>query len=229
MSTSQWPRTAEDLIALQRRLATAEPPPWQPHTARPVVGGCFACFPRGTAGPGAAGDPLWAAAAVFHGRRCTGRVTTTGEAGAEYQPGLFALRVGSVLEAVVRRLPEQPEVVLVDATGYDHPRRFGLARHLGAVLGLPTIGITHRTLLAVGEWPPDERAAATPLTVAGETVGYWVRTRTGRRPLAVHAAWRTDAATAVDIVLGVAWKRTPAPLRESRRLAREARTRATRD
>jgi deoxyribonuclease V len=148
----------------------------------------------------------------------------TGTAGAGYEPGLLALREGSLLEAALRSLGEEPDVALVDATGRDHPRRAGLAVHLGAVLDLPTAGVTHRPLLAEGVWPRDERGAASPLMIDREVVGYWLRTRPGRRPLAVHAGWRTDPDTAVEVVLAVLGSsRTPEPLRQARRIAREAR------
>jgi deoxyribonuclease V len=147
----------------------------------------------------------------------------TGAAGAAYEPGLLALREGLLLERAVRALDERPDVLLVDATGRDHPRRAGLALHLGAVLELPSIGVTHRPLLAEGEWPSDDRGATRPLVLHGEVVGCWVRTKRGTRPLAVHAGWRTTAETAADLVMRVAQARTPEPLRQARRLAREGR------
>jgi deoxyribonuclease V len=146
-----------------------------------------------------------------------------GEAGAPYERGLLALREGALLEAAVRALLETPDVIFVDATGRDHPRGAGLALHLGAVLDIPTVGVTHRALVARGEWPPDERGARSPLLLEGELAGLWLRTRTGTRPLAVHAAWRTDPETAVEVVLATARARTPEPLRQARRRAREAR------
>jgi deoxyribonuclease V len=123
----------------------------------------------------------------------------------------------------VRALPEPPDVLVVDATGRDHPRRAGVALQLGAVLDLPTVGVTHRPLSAEGESPPNERGARSPLVLDGELVGYWLRTRPGTRPLAVHAGWRTDADTAVAVVLSTSRVRTPEPLRRARRGAREAR------
>jgi Endonuclease V len=101
---------------------------------------------------------------------------------------------------------------VVNATGRDHPRRAGLAVHLGAVLGLPTVGVTTRPLLAEGGWPPEKRGATTPLRLDREVVGCWVRTRPGARPVAVHAAWRTDASDAVRVVLAATRRaRTPEP------------------
>jgi deoxyribonuclease V len=220
---STWPVTPEGLIAAQRALATvARPPPWRPATGV-IVAGCFACLPRRESGAGTAGDPVWAAAAAYRGELCVGRSTVSGAAGGPYVPGLLALRIGAPLEAAVRALPVPPDVLLVDATGHDHPRRAGLAVHLGFVLDLPTVGVTHRTLLATGEWPPDEQGAASPLLLDGDVVGHWLRTRAGRRPVAIHAGWRIEADTAVGVALAVARHRTPTPLREARRLARAAR------
>jgi deoxyribonuclease V len=219
---SAWPQTREELIEEQLRLGALDPPPWRfgPGTR---VGGVFVCFARGGTGPGSAGDAAWAAAAVGDET-----VVAPGRAGAPYEPGLLALREGALLEAAVRALAELPDVLLVDATGRDHPRRAGLALQLGAVLDLPTVGVTHRPLASEGEWPPNERGARSALRLADELVGYWVRTRAGTRPLAAHAAWRADADTAAEVVLATARARTPEPLRAARRRAREARAVAMR-
>lgn len=217
--------SVDELIAEQRVLASVEPTPWEP-PERPVVAGCFVSFERGYVGAGRAGDPGWSAAAAFIGKRRVAQAGVTGKAGAPYTPGLLALRLGPLLESAVRSLPERPDVLLVDATGYDHPRRAGLARHLGAVLDMPTVGVTHRALLAVGDWPDESRGSMSPLLLDGVLVGFWVRTRDDRRPLAAHAGWRTDPEVAARIVLSNSYHRTPTPLREARRLARTARAEA---
>ena len=212
-----WPRTRKELIEEQLRLSALAPAPWRFEPGA-RVGGVFVCFARGASGPGRAGDPAWAAASA--GREA---IVVPGRAGAPYEPGLLALREGALLEAAVRALSEPTDVVLVDATGPDHPRSAGLALQLGAVLDLPTVGVTHRPLLAEGDWPPEERGARSPLQLEGALVGYWLRTRADTRPLAVHAAWRTDPDTAVESVLSVCRARTPEPLRRARRRAREGR------
>jgi deoxyribonuclease V len=216
----EWPLTREELIEEQLRLATLDPESWRFEPGA-RVGGVFVCFARGGSGPGHARDPAWAAA-------CVGRdsAVVIGRAGAPYEPGLLALREGSLLEGALRALTQRPDVLLVDATSRDHPRRAGLALHLGAVLNIPTIGVTHRPLVAEGEWPLDERGARSPLILDGEVVGYWLRTREGRRSLAVHPGWRTEADTAVGVVLSASRVRTPEPLRQARRRAREARAAA---
>jgi deoxyribonuclease V len=187
-----WPTSAAELVRVQRELAEATPAPWR--SSNPVeIGGCFLCF---------AGERAFAAAAL--GEEAA---IVAGTAGAPYEPGLLALRAGPLLEAAVRALPRRPDVLLVNATGRDHPRRAGLALHLGAVLDLPTVGVTKRPLCSA----EDVR---------------WLTTKAGTRPLAVHAAWRTDLETAVEVVSATgAGFRTPEPIRSARRLARLARAR----
>jgi deoxyribonuclease V len=214
-----WPVTAGALIEAQEALAAATPPTWRA-PSDPAVGACFVCFPRGLTGEGSPGDRAWAAAAIGDAV-----AVRAGHAAAAYEPGLLALREGPLLEAAVRALPRLPDVLLVNATGRDHPRRAGLALHLGAVLELPSIGVTHRPLVASGAWPEDRRGAHSPLTLEGEIVGDWLRTRRGRRPLAVTPGWRTTLDTALQIVLTECRVRTPEPLRAARRAARHARVR----
>jgi deoxyribonuclease V len=148
----------------------------------------------------------------------------TGRAPAAYVAGHLALREGALLERAARGLAAPPDVLLVDSSGRDHPRRCGLALQLGAMLGLPTVGVTHRPLKAEGEWPDDERGATSPLVLDGERVGYWVRTKPGTRPLAAHAAWRTGPEIAVEVLLTATERaRTPEPLRRARAAARRLR------
>jgi deoxyribonuclease V len=144
---------------------------------------------------------------------------------AAYEPGLLALREGHVLAAAVIELPELPDVLLVDATGVDHPRQAGLAVHLGAVVGVPTVGVTQRPLVASGPLPALQRGARAPVRIGDRCVGYWVCTRTGALPVLAHAGWRTTAETAAETVLEASTEaaRTPVPLQEARRVAREAR------
>jgi deoxyribonuclease V len=223
----RWPADAAELTRVQEELARAGPPAWAPPPGRLLVGGCYVCFARGVTEAGAAGDPGVAGAAVTRGRRLLASAVAAGPAGAPYRPALLALREGALLEAAVRGLPLRPDVLLVNATGRDHPRGAGLALHLGAVLDLPTVGVTDRPLLAHGDPPPDTGGAAAPLLLDGERVGCWLRTRQGVRPVAVHAAWRTDVRAAAAVVLAAVRRpaRTPEPLRRARTAARAARAR----
>jgi deoxyribonuclease V len=203
-----WPASAQELIEAQSTLAAGHAEPWAPPEV-PAVGGCFVCFERGLAGAGAPGDRGWAGAAVFRAGLVLATAAVEGTAGGAYQPGLLALREGPLLEAVVRALGARPDVLIVNATGRDHPRQAGLALHLGAALNVPTVGVTDRPLL-------DEGAAR------------WVETRPGARPVLVHAGWRTDLHTAVDLVVAATRRaRTPEPLRRAREVARRSRSQAS--
>jgi deoxyribonuclease V len=220
----QWPRDPEALAAEQERLGRLRPPPWNPEGRPATVGAAFVCFPRGAPLPGAADDRAWAAAVVLRRRTEVSSATAAGRAGGPYVPGLLALREGPALEAAVRRLEVIPEVLLVNATGRDHPRGAGLALHLGHVLDLPTIGVTDRPLVAEGAEPGSMRGDTAPLAVGAQIVGYRLRSRAGTRPIVVHAAWRTAPEVAVAVVrAGLRRARTPEALRRARRSARRAR------
>lgn len=219
-----WPASPEQLIETQRGLAAAIPEPWRRPAGPLTIGACVVVFERGLAGRGARGDPAWVAAAVLRRRRVVDAANIKTTAAGPYVPGLLALREGPCLEAAVRALTLTPDVLLVDATGADHPRRAGLALHLGAVAGLPTVGVTHRPLLAQGAWPEDVRGAHSPLILDGDVVSAWLRTRRGARPVAVHPGWRTTLTDAIEVVSSAAFgHRTPQALRYARHRARIAR------
>ncbi|HLH68514.1 MAG TPA: endonuclease V [Candidatus Dormibacteraeota bacterium] len=220
-----WPESVSALIEVQRRLAMAAVEVgWRPGGRPPAVAGVFAVGPRGVGGSGRAGDPGWAAAVVRAGSCTLATATVRGRLHAPYVPGLLALREGPLLERALRALPRTPEVVLVDATGRDHPRRAGLALHLGAAMGLPSIGVTDRTLVAVAPDPGPEAGAVVEVRLDGELVGYRLRARAGVRPIVVHAGWQVSAEVALEVVRGlIRGARTPEPLRQARRLARTLR------
>jgi deoxyribonuclease V len=143
-----------------------------------------------------------------------------------YMPGHAALQRGPLLEAAVRELEPTPDILVVNATGRDHPRRAGLALHLGAVLDLITVGVTDHPLVATAQEPGPEKGATAPLSIDGEIVAVVLRTRRHVRPVVVHPAWRTDPETARLMVEQCTAKaRSPEPLRVARFLARTQRAR----
>lgn len=227
LTMERWPDAKDSLEALQRALGILSPNPWQmPLDRTPIVGGCILCFPRGDGGHGHPGDPGWAAAVLWQAGKVLATSVTSGIGGASYEPGYLAMREGPLLEAAVRGLPFLPDVLLVNGTGRDHPRGFGIASHLGFVLDVPSVGVTHRPLFAIGSEPGQERGATSPLLLDGRQVGVMLRTRAGARALSVTPGWRMTLPTAIDVVLyATTGMRTPEPFREARRLAREFRNR----
>jgi deoxyribonuclease V len=95
---------------------------------------------------------------------------------------------------------------------------------LGAALGLPSVGVTRRPLVAGGPRPDDRVGARAPLTRDGEEVARWVRTRAGVHPIVAHAGWRTAPEVAAEVVLAATrGTRFPEPLRLAVRRARALR------
>lgn len=227
-----WPTTPTTLAVEQRRLAALHPEPWVPPDRPLRVAAAFVAFVRGEQGPGHPGDHAWVGAVLLDGPGLLAEVAVPGVAGSSYAPGLLALREGRMLAEAfaalaLRAHPAVPDILMIDASGRDHPRRAGLALHLGVALGLPSVGVTHRPLRARGPAPGPVPGSTAPLTLDGDDVARWVRTAPGVRAVVAHAAWRTDPETAAAVVVRSALAhRTPEPLRQARRVAREARSRA---
>jgi deoxyribonuclease V len=118
-----------------------------------------------------------------------------------YVPGLLSFREGPAVLAAYAKLTIEPDVLLCDGQGYAHPRRLGLASHLGVVLDRPTIGCAKSRLIGHYEEPDDVFGAATPLVDRDEVVGAVVRTRPGHKPLFVSPGHKISAETAIAITL----------------------------
>lgn len=224
-----WPATAEDLEREEARLLAAAPEPWTLPAAPAEVAACAVVYGRGGAGRGAAGEPAFAAAALWRDGRLLAAAAASGPAPAPFEFGRLALREGPLLEAAVRRLPERPVVLLVHGGGRDHPRRCGLAVVLGAALDLPAAGVTGEPLRATGAPPAAPAGSLSALLLDGDHVACWVRTRAGARPVVAHAGWRVSAETAAGLVLACArGRRLPEPIRLAIEAARRERARAAR-
>jgi deoxyribonuclease V len=221
-----WPQTPTELERVQddlaeRALATEF---WRTPCEPYLVAGTFVAFSTAQATRAPSGEQAWAAAVSLESGRRGSSAVCSGEVGADYAPGYLALREGPLLERAVRLLDVRPDVLIVNASGRDHPRRAGLALHLGAVLDIATVGVTDRPLVADGVEPGGERGDTAPLFLGAELVGVRLRTRRGARPVCVHAAWRSDPETARGVVMAAVQRaRTPEPLRVARFLARSSR------
>lgn len=141
-----------------------------------------------------------------------------------YLPGYLSFREVPLLVAVLSRLSRTPDLVFVDGQGRAHPRRCGLAVHLGVELGLPTVGCAKKPLVGDFEPPGPEVGARSPILLEGEVVGYVVRTRTGVKPVYVSPGHGLSADEAVDLVLAACrGYRLPEPVRLAHLCATRAR------
>lgn len=118
-----------------------------------------------------------------------------------YVPGFLSFREVPAMAAALALLPVPPDLVVVDGQGIAHPRRLGLASHLGVMTGLPTIGVAKSRLVGRYEEPGPERGAASPMFHRKEMVGVALRTRAGTRPVFVSPGHRVGMDTAVKLVL----------------------------
>ena len=117
-----------------------------------------------------------------------------------YVPGLLTFREAPAILAAFAAIRAEPDVLLFDGQGYAHPRRFGLASHLGVILGRPAIGCAKSRLVGEFDEPADEFGAWSPLVAGDETVGAALRTRPGHDPLFVSPGHLIGVETAVAIV-----------------------------
>jgi len=137
-----------------------------------------------------------------------------------YIPGLLSFReVPAILEAL-SRLSAQPDLLLCDGQGLAHPRRLGIACHLGLLCDLPSIGVAKSRLTGWHKPVGEQRGERQPLMDAGEVIGMVLRTRTGVKPVFVSIGQRVSLDTAVDYVLRCTPKyRLAEPIRQAHRLA----------
>ena len=118
-----------------------------------------------------------------------------------YVPGLLSFREAPVGLAAFAELERRPDLLMVDGQGLAHPRRFGIACHLGLLLDLPTIGCAKSILVGRGEAPGPERGDRAPLVDRGETVGVALRTRARVKPVYVSIGHRVSLETAIELTL----------------------------
>jgi deoxyribonuclease V len=137
-----------------------------------------------------------------------------------YVPGLFSFREIPALLAAIERLETLPDLLLCDGQGLAHPRRFGLACHLGVLLERPTIGCAKTRLCGEHAKVGSSRGSTVPLQ-DGQVIGAVVRTQTNVRPVYVSVGHLVDLEDAVDIVLHCASRyRLPEPLRFAHTMAK---------
>ncbi len=138
-----------------------------------------------------------------------------------YVPGLLSFREGAVILDALRKLNATPDVFIFDGQGIVHPRRFGIASHIGLFLDAPTVGCAKKRLLGRYAEVPSAKGSWVPLIVSDhhhagneETLGVVLRTRTNVKPVFVSVGHRATLDTARDLVLACTRRyRLPEPTR----------------
>jgi deoxyribonuclease V len=118
-----------------------------------------------------------------------------------YVPGLLSFREAPAILASCAQVKAEPDVILLDGQGYAHPRRLGLASHIGLILNRPTIGCAKSRLVGLYDEPARQFGTHTPLIDRGETVGAVLRTKPRHKPLFVSPGHEVSVETAVAITL----------------------------
>lgn len=137
-----------------------------------------------------------------------------------YIPGLLSFREGPVLEAAFKNLQNVPDVFIFDGMGIMHPRRLGIASHMGLWLDRPTIGCGKRRLVGKYEEPGAEKGSRSPLYHYREMLGVVLRTRTNVKPVFISVGHRATLETAVELILRCTPKyRLPEPIRQAHNAA----------
>jgi deoxyribonuclease V len=141
-----------------------------------------------------------------------------------YVPGLLTYREGPAIMAALRRLKQLPDLLIFDGQGIAHPRRLGIASHIGVLTDIASIGCAKKRLIGRYAEPGNERGAYNYLYDGEETVGAVVRTRSGIKPVFVSIGHRVDLSVAVTWVLRCCrGYRLPETTRRADRLSRRNR------
>ena len=190
-----WPRSVAAAVAVQRELAGRVSTQDEVGAVRRLAG-VDVGFPGG-------GPVARAAVAVlsFPGLEPVEHVLAEQPVEFPYVPGLLSFRELPVVLQALGRLQQAPDLLLVDGQGRAHPRRFGIACHLGVLTGLPSIGVAKTRLIGEHAVVPDRRGAWVPLRDRGEVIGAVLRSRVGVTPIYVSVGHRVSLERAVDWVM----------------------------
>lgn len=211
-----WDVTPDEARAIQERLrARVE---LTDHIGRiRTVAGADAAFDSGR-GRAIAGVVLFR----FHEMVEIERAWAEAPLNFPYVPGLLSFREAPALLAALKKLRQNADVLFFDGQGYAHPRRFGIACHLGVLLDRPAIGCAKSRLIGTHDEPGRSAGSWTELRDGGEVIGAVLRTRSGVRPIYVSAGHRISLERAVELTLAVTGRfRIPLPTRAADRWAAE--------
>lgn len=163
------------------------------------------CEIRHLAGADAAYDQdmIYAAIVVmkFPGLEVVEKTCSVQEVSFPYIPGLLSFREGPAILDAFSNLTTVPDLIFMNGHGYAHPKRFGLASHVGLLLDIPSIGVAKRLLIGEVALPDAARGSTEPVLDNSEIIGRAVRTVKDAKPVFVSAGHKVDLAQAVDMAL----------------------------
>jgi deoxyribonuclease V len=213
-----WDVTRSEAVALQKELRERVRLRPLPDDVK-LVAGCDISFNKYS-------DVLYAGIVVIRLPDLTvvDRAGVTSTAKFPYVPGLLSFReTPAVLEAW-ERLKTRPDVVMLDGQGLAHPRRFGIACHVGLLTGVPSVGCGKTLLVGDYEQPDEEAGSSTPLVHKGDVVGAVVRTKTRVNPVFISPGHLADVPTSVALALRCTGRyRIPEPTRNAHLFVNELR------
>lgn len=213
-----WPSTVDEALAVQDELRLVVDRVGPGPTAPRTVAGLDVAY-------AADGDRLAAAVVVLDAASLAvvDSSVVVGTAAFDYVPGLFAFRELPGLLTALERLTVRPDLLVCDGHGLAHPRRFGLACHVGVLTGLPAVGVGKTPLLGRWDEPAATRGSWSPLWADGEVVGRVLRTRDGVRPVFVSVGHRMGLDNATARILALTPRhRLPETTRMADQLCRRA-------
>ncbi|HKR52080.1 MAG TPA: deoxyribonuclease V [Pseudonocardiaceae bacterium] len=218
LSSVNWPRNAAEAQQAQRELAAKVRILQVAIPAPATVAGLDVSYST---------DSEHMAAAVVvvdvHSGRIIEESVAEGFSGFPYIPGLLAFREVPILQHALGRLRSSPNVLLCDGQGLAHPRRCGIACHIGVLTGFPTIGCAKTWLIGEYDEPGPQRGDRTTLLDTGELVGHVLRTQDGVKPVYVSPGHRISFDQSCALVLQMSSKfRLPDPIRHADQLSRRA-------
>ena len=216
-----WDLTPTEAVALQRKLAS-EVDGRTPLTSWELVAGADASYARFS-------STIYAGVVVV--RTSDGAVVeaqgAVQEAAFPYIPGLLTFREVPALLLAFAKLKTEPDVIMMDGQGYSHPRRCGLACHMGLWLRRPTLGCAKTRLIGTFKEPKQKAGSLTPLKDGDDVIGSVLRTKDGTKPLYVSVGHMIDLPSAVRVVLATCkGYRLPEPARQAHHFVNELRRNA---
>ncbi|MFD4640369.1 endonuclease V [Lentzea sp. NPDC058436] len=223
----EWPRTVDDAVALQERLRTQVITTSAPDLRIDTVAGLDVGYRDNDSGDGGGDDTVVGVCVVFDATTLAvlDEVVVEDTTDFPYIPGLFAFREMPVLLRALDRVTVAPDLLVADGQGLAHPRRFGLACHLGVHTGIPSIGVA-KNAMGTFEQPGHARGSTTDLVMEGDgddVVGRALRTQDGVKPVFVSVGHKVDLDRACAEVLRLAPRyRLPETTRRADTLTRQA-------